>query len=56
MPVMIPRHIEPRVPVPPFEVQREIVRIMCHFTQMEARRRQYEYHRDKLLTFKELAA
>ncbi|AZQ77832.1 restriction endonuclease subunit S [Flaviflexus ciconiae] len=47
-----------RIPVPPLEVQREIVRILAYFTQLEAeleaRRRQYEHYRDKLLTFKEL--
>ena len=52
------------VPVPPLEVQREIVSILDKFTQLEAeleaeleaRRKQYEYYRDKLLTFKELDA
>ena len=54
-----------RVPVPPLEVQREIVRVLDKFTQLEAelraeleaeleaRRRQYEYYRDQLLTFDE---
>ncbi|WP_028245167.1 restriction endonuclease subunit S [Pseudoclavibacter soli] len=50
-----------RIPVPPLEVQREIVRILDQFTQLEAeleaeleaRRRQYEYYRDQLLTFRE---
>ena len=53
-----------RIPVPPLEVQREIVRILDQFTQLEAeleaeleaRRRQYDYYRDRLLTFKELPA
>ncbi|WP_314814392.1 restriction endonuclease subunit S [Arachnia propionica] len=48
-----------RIPVPPFEVQREIARVLDKFTQLEAeleaeleaRRRQYEYYRDQLLTF-----
>ena len=52
-----------RVPVPPLEVQREIVRVLDKFTQLEAeleaeleaRRRQYEYYRDHLLTFSEEA-
>jgi type I restriction enzyme S subunit len=52
-----------RIPVPPLEVQREIVRILDKFTaleaeleaELEARRRQYEHYRDKLLTFKERA-
>lgn len=46
------------VPVPPMEVQQEIVRILDKFTQLEAeleaeleaRRAQYEYYRDSLLT------
>lgn len=44
-----------RIPVPPIEVQREIVRILDKFTQMEAeleaRRLQYAHYRDSLLTF-----
>lgn len=44
-------------PVPPIEVQREIVRILDLFTELEAeleaRRKQYEYYRDQLLTFPE---
>jgi type I restriction enzyme, S subunit len=52
-----------RIPVPPIEVQREIVGILDMFTELgaeleaelEARREQYEYYRDKLLTFEELA-
>jgi len=51
-----------RIPVPPLEVQREIVSILDTFTQLEveleaelaARRKQFEYYRDKLLTFDEL--
>jgi len=46
------------IPVPPLSVQQEIVRILDKFTQLEAeleaeldcRKRQYEYYRDKLLT------
>lgn len=52
-----------RVPVPPLEVQREIVRVLDTFTklgteleaELEARRRQYKYYRDTLLTFGERA-
>lgn len=48
-----------RIPVPPLEVQREIVRILDQFTQLEAeleaeleaRRRQYEHYRTNLLNF-----
>lgn len=49
-----------RVPVPPLEVQREIARVLDKFTQLEAeleaeleaRRRQYEYYLDRLITFR----
>lgn len=47
------------VPVPPLAVQEEIVRILDHFTdlaaelqaELQARKEQYEYYRNKLLTF-----
>lgn len=50
------------IPVPPIEVQHEIVRILDNFTsleaeleaELEARRKQYEYYRDQLLSFKHL--
>lgn len=50
------------VPVPPISVQLEIVRILDKFTsleaelesELEARRKQYEYYRDQLLSFKHL--
>ena len=50
------------IPLPPLSVQQEIVRILDKFTQLEAeleaeldcRKRQYEYYRNKLLTFNEL--
>lgn len=46
-----------RIPVPPIEVQREIVLILDKFVkleaELEARQQQYEYYRDKLLTFPE---
>lgn len=46
-------------PVPPLSVQEEIVRILDKFTaleaeleaELEARRKQYEFYRDQLLTF-----
>ena len=51
-----------RIPVPPLEVQREIVRILDSFTELEKelekelelRRKQYEYYRDLLLDFKDV--
>ena len=54
------------IPVPPLEVQQRIVDILDRFNtlcndissglpaEIEARQKQYEYYRDKLLTFKEL--
>ena len=47
------------IPVPPLPVQEEIVRILDHFTaltaelqaELQARQEQYEYYRNKLLTF-----
>ena len=42
------------IPVPPLEAQREIVRILDNFTELTAeltaRKKQYEYYRDTLLT------
>ena len=42
------------IPVPPLEVQSEIVRILDNFTELTAeltaRKKQYEYYRDKLFT------
>lgn len=54
------------IPVPPMEVQEEIVRILDRFdrltndisegipAEIAARQKQYEFYRDKLLTFKRL--
>lgn len=50
------------IPVPPLPVQAEIVRILDTFTaltaeltaELTARRKQYEYYRDRLLTFDDL--
>ena len=38
-----------KIPVPPLPVQREIVRILDNFTELTARKKQYEFYRDKLL-------
>jgi len=51
-----------RIPLPPLPVQQEIVRILDNFTgltaeltaELTARKKQYEYYRDKLLSFKPL--
>lgn len=48
-----------KIPVPPLPVQEEIVRILDKFTELStelstertARKQQYEYYKDKLLTF-----
>ncbi len=48
-----------KIPIPPLEMQREIVRVLDTFTQLEAeleaeleaRRRQYQYCRDALLSY-----
>jgi len=48
-----------RVPFPPLQIQQEIVRILDSFTELikelnaelDARRKQYEYYRELLLTF-----
>ena len=56
------------IPVPPLEKQQQTVEILDRFdtlcndlttglpAEIEARQKQYEYYRDKLLTFKELGA
>lgn len=48
-----------KIPVPPIEVQNEIVQILDNFTELkaeleaelEAREKQYEYYKDKILKF-----
>ena len=52
------------VPIPPFDIQERIVKVLDNFdaictdlkiglpAEIEARQKQYEYYRDKLLTFK----
>ena len=46
------------IPLPPLEVQDEIVRILDSFTsltaELTARKLQYEFYRDKLLSFDHL--
>ncbi len=55
-----------KFPIPPLEIQQEIVKILDQFStlttdllagipaEIEARKKQYEYYREKLLTFKPL--
>ena len=53
------RFVKIEIPAPPLEVQKEIVKILDTFTELEAelsaelaaRKRQYEYYRNQLLTF-----
>ena len=58
----LPRWKSIQIPLPPLSVQQEIVRILDKFTQLEVeleaelegRKWQYEYYRNKLLTFNEI--
>ena len=66
--ISYPSFMRIEIPIPPLPVQREIVRILDSFTSLEAeletkleaelkaRRKQYEYYRDQLLSFKHLSA
>ena len=55
----VPAIREIKVPVPPIEIQCEIVRILDNFTnltaeltaELAARKNQYEFYRDKLVTY-----
>lgn len=40
-----------KIPVPPIEIQQEIVSILDSFTELEARKAQYSFYRDQLLSF-----
>ncbi len=62
----ISRYSQLEVPIPPLEIQQEIVTILDQFSilttdllagipaEIKARKKQYEYYREKLLTFKPL--
>ncbi|GAA7964855.1 restriction endonuclease subunit S [Helicobacter pylori] len=62
----ISRYSKITIPIPPLEIQQEIVKILDQFSilttdllagipaEIEARKKQYEYYREKLLTFKPL--
>ncbi len=51
-----------KIPIPPIEIQNEIVKVLDSFTQLQtqlqtelqARKKQYAYYRNKLLSIKEL--
>lgn len=55
----MPSILQLRIPVPPIKIQQEIVRILDAFTsltaeltaELTARKKQYNYYRDQLLTF-----
>ncbi len=51
---------ELEIPLPPLPIQKEIVNILDKFTELEAeleaRKKQYEYYRCKLLTFSDINA
>ncbi|GAA9646541.1 hypothetical protein Va33_09410 [Helicobacter pylori] len=62
----ISRYSQITIPIPPLEIQQEIVKILDQFlalttdlqtgipAEIEARKKQYEYYREKLLSFKPL--
>ncbi len=62
----ISRYSQLEVPIPPLEIQQEIVKILDQFSilttdllagipaEIKARKKQYKYYREKLLTFKPL--
>ncbi|GAA9302532.1 restriction endonuclease subunit S [Helicobacter pylori] len=64
----ISRYSQITIPIPPLEIQQEIVKILDQFlalttdllagipAEIEARKKQYEYYREKLLAFKPLKA
>ncbi|WQZ39548.1 restriction endonuclease subunit S [Helicobacter pylori] len=64
----ISRYSQIAIPIPPLEIQQEIVKILDQFlalttdllagipAEIEARKKQYEYYREKLLSFKPLKA
>ena len=57
----ISKYSKLKIPIPPLKIQQEIVAILDNFTQLtaeleaelEARKKQYEYYRNELLTFEE---
>ena len=60
----ISKYSKIQIPIPPLTIQKEIVKILDNFTQLEAeleaeleaRKKQYEYYRNQLLSFKPLEA
>ncbi|WP_416136822.1 restriction endonuclease subunit S [Helicobacter pylori] len=42
------------IPIPPLEVQQEIVKILDAFTELNARKKQYQYYQNMLLDFNDI--
>ena len=59
----ISKYSQFEIPIPPLSIQEEIVRILDNFTslaaelqaELQARQEQYEYYRNKLLTFSKIS-
>ncbi|GAA9220547.1 hypothetical protein Taiwan894_08320 [Helicobacter pylori] len=49
----ISRYSQITIPIPPLEIQQEIVKILDAFTELKARKKQYEYYQNMLLDFKD---
>jgi len=55
--------LDTKIPVPPLEIQREIVHVLDNFTllsvelsaELKARKKQYEYYKSKLLSFEQIS-
>ncbi|MDU9764189.1 restriction endonuclease subunit S [Helicobacter pylori] len=50
----ISRYSQLEVPIPPLEIQQEIVKILDAFTELKARKKQYEYYQNMLLDFNDI--
>jgi restriction endonuclease S subunit len=51
------KHLEKiPIPIPPFAISKEIVKILDNFTELEVRKKRYDYYRNQLLNFKNRAA
>ncbi|GAA8676577.1 hypothetical protein Kyoto123A_07370 [Helicobacter pylori] len=48
----ISRYSKITIPIPPLEIQQEIVKILDAFTELKARKKQYQYYQNMLLDFK----
>ncbi|WQY24486.1 restriction endonuclease subunit S [Helicobacter pylori] len=50
----ISRYSQITIPIPPLEIQQEIVKILDAFTELKARKKQYQYYQNMLLDFKDI--